>query len=82
MQKKGGGYLYATTDLAAIQYRQKELGGDYLMYFVDARQSLHFEQIFTLARKAKFIGVILKLSIMDSAVMGKDGRLIRVATVV
>ncbi|MEC9319194.1 MAG: arginine--tRNA ligase, partial [Pseudomonadota bacterium] len=55
VQKKGGGYLYATTDLAAIQYRQKELGGDYLMYFVDARQSLHFEQIFTLARKAKFI---------------------------
>ncbi len=75
VQKKGGGYLYATTDLAAIQYRQKELGGDYLMYFVDARQSLHFEQIFTLARKAKFIeGDIKTQHYGFGTVMGKDGR--------
>lgn len=75
VQKKGGGYLYATTDLAAIQYRQKELGGDYLMYFVDARQSLHFEQIFTLARKAKFIeGDIETQHYGFGTVMGKDGR--------
>ncbi|AVJ57105.1 arginine--tRNA ligase [Idiomarina sp. OT37-5b] len=75
VQKKGGGYLYATTDLAAIQYRQKELGGDYLMYFVDARQSLHFEQIFTLARKAGFIeGDIRTQHFGFGTVMGKDGK--------
>ena len=75
VQKKGGGYLYATTDLAAIQYRQQELGGDYLMYFVDARQALHFDQIFTLARKAGFIeGDIRTQHYGFGTVMGKDGR--------
>ncbi|WP_290653308.1 arginine--tRNA ligase [Idiomarina sp.] len=75
VQKKGGGYLYATTDLAAIQYRQQELGGDYLMYFVDARQALHFEQIFTLARKAGFIeGDIRTQHYGFGTVMGKDGK--------
>ncbi|RUO73617.1 arginine--tRNA ligase [Idiomarina seosinensis] len=75
VQKKGGGYLYATTDLAAIEYRQKQLGGDYLMYFVDARQSLHFEQIFTLARKAGFIeGDIRTEHFGFGTVMGRDGK--------
>lgn len=75
VQKKGGGYLYATTDLAAIQYRQQQLGGDYLMYFVDARQSLHFEQIFTLAKKAGFIeGDIHTQHYGFGTVMGRDGR--------
>lgn len=75
VQKRGGGYLYATTDLAAIEYRQKQLGGDYLMYFVDARQSLHFEQIFTLARKAGFIeGDIKTQHYGFGTVMGKDGK--------
>ncbi|RUO79922.1 arginine--tRNA ligase [Idiomarina tyrosinivorans] len=75
VQKRGGGYLYATTDLAAIEYRQKTLGGDYLMYFVDARQSLHFEQIFTLARKAGFVEGDIDLAHFGfGTVMGKDGR--------
>jgi len=75
VQKKGGGYLYATTDLAAIEYRQKELGGDHLMYFVDARQSLHFDQIFTLARKAGFVEGDIQLNHYGfGTVMGKDGK--------
>ncbi|MGM0481549.1 MAG: arginine--tRNA ligase [Pseudomonadota bacterium] len=76
VQKKGGGYLYATTDLAAIEYRQKQLGGDYLMYFVDARQALHFDQIFTLARKAGFIeGDDIRTEHYGfGTVMGRDGR--------
>ena len=40
-QKTGGGFLYATTDLAAVRYRQTALNADRVLYFVDARQSLH-----------------------------------------
>ncbi len=52
VQKKDGGFLYSSTDLAAIYYRQNTLHADRILYVVDARQSLHFQQIFTLAYKA------------------------------
>lgn len=75
VQKSGGGYLYATTDLAAVRYRQNQLHGDHLMYFVDQRQGLHFQQIFTLARKAGFAREDLKMDHYGfGTVMGKDGR--------
>ncbi|EKE80893.1 arginine--tRNA ligase [Idiomarina xiamenensis] len=75
VQKKGGGYLYATTDLAAIEYRQKQLGGTRLLYFVDQRQSLHFQQIFTLARKAGFVEGELDIEhLAFGMVLGKDGK--------
>ena len=75
VQKSGGGYLYATTDLAAVRYRQNVLHGDHLMYFVDQRQGLHFQQIFTLARKAGFARADLQMDHYGfGTVMGKDGR--------
>ncbi|PHR64088.1 MAG: arginine--tRNA ligase [Idiomarina sp.] len=75
VQKSGGGYLYATTDLAAVRYRQNVLKGDHLMYFVDQRQGLHFQQIFTLARKAGFAREDLQMDHYGfGTVMGKDGR--------
>lgn len=75
VQKSGGGYLYATTDLAAVRYRQNVLNGDHLMYFVDQRQGLHFQQIFTLARKAGFARADLQMDHYGfGTVMGKDGR--------
>jgi len=52
IQKSDGGYLYATTDLAAIKYRIKELKANRILYFVDSRQSLHFKQIFSVANLA------------------------------
>ena len=55
VQKSGGGYLYATTDLAAIRYRNKVLGADRTLIFTDARQALHFKQTEIVARKAGFI---------------------------
>ncbi|WP_340680919.1 arginine--tRNA ligase [Paraglaciecola sp.] len=55
IQKSGGGYLYATTDLAAIRYRNKVLGADRTLIFTDARQALHFKQTELVARKAGFI---------------------------
>ncbi len=47
IQKSDGGYLYASTDLAAIRYRSENLGADRVLYVVDARQSLHFQHNFT-----------------------------------
>jgi len=52
IQKSDGGFLYATTDLAALRYRVHELKADRIIYVTDARQSLHFQQIFALADKA------------------------------
>lgn len=54
VQKKDGGFLYSTTDLAAINYRVHELHADRIIYVVDARQSLHFKQLFTISKKANF----------------------------
>jgi arginyl-tRNA synthetase len=55
VQKKDGGYLYSTSDLAALRYRQNVLHADRILYFIDARQSLHMQQVFTIARKADFV---------------------------
>jgi len=54
VKKTDGGFLYATTDLAAIEYRAKQLHANRVLYFVDARQALHFRQIFAVARRAGF----------------------------
>lgn len=55
VQKSGGGYLYATTDLAAIRYRSNVLNADRTLIFTDARQALHFKQTEIVARKAGFM---------------------------
>ena len=55
VQKSGGGYLYSTTDLAAIRYRAGRLNADRTLILTDARQSLHFKQTEIVARKAGFM---------------------------
>jgi len=55
VQKSGGGYLYATTDLAACRYRSGKLNADRIIIFTDARQALHFKQVEIVARKAGFL---------------------------
>jgi len=52
VQKSDGAYLYATTDLAAIRYRVGELKADKIIYVTDARQGLHFEMVFAVAKMA------------------------------
>ncbi len=49
--KGDGGYLYTTTDLATIDERVADMGAEVILYVVDARQSLHFVQVFRAARK-------------------------------
>lgn len=75
IQKKDGGFLYATSDLAAMRYRQNKLNADRILYFVDARQGLHFQQVFEVARLAGFVKQDTSLEHMPfGTVMGEDGR--------
>lgn len=54
VRKRDGGFLYATTDLAAIKRRVSTLSGDRVVYCVDARQGLHFKQVFGAAHRAGY----------------------------
>lgn len=54
IRKSDGGFLYATTDIAGVKRRVQEMGGDELVYCVDARQGLHFRQVFGAAKKAGY----------------------------
>ena len=75
VQKADGGYLYATTDLAAVRYRSNVLKADRALYFVDQRQALHFNQVFEVARRAGFVGHPMKMEHMGFGTMnGADGR--------
>ena len=75
VQKADGGYLYATTDLAAVRYRSNVLKADRALYFVDQRQALHFNQVFDVARRAGFIGHPMRMEHMGFGTMnGADGR--------
>ncbi len=73
VQKQDGAFLYATTDLATIQYRMSEWRPDAILYVVDHRQSLHFQQLFTAARLWGFRDVELE-HIAFGTVLGDDGR--------
>ena len=75
VKKADGGYLYATTDLAALRYRAGTLHADRMLYFVDQRQALHFQQIFSLAKRAGFVPENTELEHMGFGTMnGPDGR--------
>lgn len=49
IQKQDGAFLYATTDLATLQYRQQQFAPDKILYVVDFRQSDHFKKLFAVA---------------------------------
>ena len=75
VQKADGGYLYSTTDLAAMRYRNNQLQADRVLYFVDQRQALHFQMVFSLARLAGFVRPAMQLEHMGFGTMnGADGR--------
>ncbi|VUD52073.1 Arginine--tRNA ligase [Thalassocella blandensis] len=75
VQKADGGYLYATTDLAAMRYRCHTLKADRLMYFIDDRQSLHMKQVFLTAQKANFVPPHVLLEHHPfGKILGQDGK--------
>jgi arginyl-tRNA synthetase len=75
IQKSGGGFLYSTTDLAAIRYRCHTLAADRTMIFTDARQALHFKQTELVARKAGYMNEAHHYQHCPFGMMlGKDGK--------
>ena len=73
--KSNGATLYNTTDLATIVERRRLFEPDEIIYVVDKRQSLYFEQVFRCARKTKIIGEDVKLEFVGFGTMnGKDGK--------
>ncbi|MBI1902892.1 MAG: arginine--tRNA ligase [Planctomycetia bacterium] len=73
IRKQDGAFLYATSDLATIQHRIDAWKPDVILYVVDHRQGLHFEQLFAVARLWGYRDVDLK-HVSFGTVLGKDGR--------
>ncbi|MCK4440936.1 MAG: arginine--tRNA ligase [Sulfurovaceae bacterium] len=75
VQKGDGGYLYATTDLAGLEFRAKDLKANRICYVVDARQGEHFKQVFTIAKKADMVDNSVQLEhIAFGTMMDKSGK--------
>ena len=73
--KSDGAALYTTTDLATIVERMEKYQPDEILYVVDKRQEMHFEQVFRCARKAGMVNEDTKLSFLGFGTMnGKDGK--------
>jgi len=73
VRKKDGAFLYATTDLATIQFRMSQWQPEAILYVVDHRQSEHFEKLFAAARLWGYKQVDLR-HISFGTVLGEDGR--------
>ncbi|WP_165311941.1 arginine--tRNA ligase [Vibrio ziniensis] len=75
IQKRDGGFLYTTTDIACAKYRYETLGADRVLYFIDSRQHQHLMQAWTIVRKAGYIPENVSLEHHAFGMMlGKDGR--------
>ena len=73
--KSDGASLYNTTDLATIMVRMKDMNPDEIIYVVDKRQELYFEQVFRCARKTKLVTEDTGLFFLGFGTMnGKDGK--------
>lgn len=73
--KSDGAALYNTTDLATIMMRMEQNKPDKLIYVVDKRQELYFEQVFRCARKTKLVNDDTQLKFLGFGTMnGKDGK--------
>lgn len=73
-QKSNGAYLYGTTDIAAIYERVKLYKPDYILYVTDARQNLHFNQVFRVCNKAKITENVTLEHLGYGTVNGTDGK--------
>ncbi|MBL4260318.1 arginine--tRNA ligase [Vibrio fluvialis] len=75
IQKRDGGFLYTTTDIACAKYRYETLGADRVLYFIDSRQHQHLMQAWTIVRKAGYVPEAVTLEHHAFGMMlGKDGR--------
>ena len=75
IQKRDGGFLYATTDIACAKYRVETLKADRVLYFIDSRQHQHLQQAWMIARKAGYVPEQVSLEHHAFGMMlGKDGK--------
>jgi arginyl-tRNA synthetase len=75
IQKKDGAFLYGTTDIATVLWRQEHLQTERALYVVGKPQALHFKQLFATVRK---LGVTMQLEhIGFGSILGDDGKLLR-----
>ncbi|CAM3185152.1 arginine--tRNA ligase [Stackebrandtia soli] len=75
IRKSDGGYGYATTDLATIRHRIRDLRATRVLYVVDARQSMHFQMIFATARRAGWLTADVEVvHTAFGTILGPDGR--------
>ncbi|MFH1464894.1 MAG: arginine--tRNA ligase [Pseudomonadota bacterium] len=83
VRKRDGAALYATTDLAALRYRQERWTPDAVVYVTDVRQQLHFRQVFAAAKKAGLCEATLEhvwfgmLTLPEGVMANRKGNVIR-----
>jgi len=75
VRKRDGGFNYATTDVATIDYRVNELKADAIWYVVGAPQTLHFKQLFAVARREGYTADLRH--IIFGSVLGEDRKLMK-----
>lgn len=73
IRKQDGAYLYATTDLATIEFRVEKFNPDAILYVVDHRQGEHFSKLFATAKQIGYNDIELK-HVSFGTVLGKDGK--------
>ncbi len=75
VQKTDGGFLYATTDLAAARHRATQEKADRILYVTDAGQASHFDQVFQVARQGQLVPASVQLKhVPFGLVQGEDGK--------
>ncbi|MBY6108061.1 arginine--tRNA ligase [Ferrimonas balearica] len=75
IQKRDGGFLYTTTDIAAAKYRVDTFAADRILYFIDSRQAQHLQQAWLIARKAGYLPDTTTTEHCAFGMMlGKDGK--------
>ena len=75
IRKGDGGFLYATTDLATIDYRVKEWKADEIWYVVGAPQQLHFRQVFATAQRRGVTTIMTHIAF--GSILGPDGKMFK-----
>lgn len=75
IRKRDGGFNYATTDLATVDYRVNDLKADAIWYVVGAPQILHFKQIFEIARREGYKADFRHIAF--GSILGEDRKLMK-----
>src|SRR5438874_3038481 len=75
IRKRDGGFNYATTDIATVDYRFDDLKADSVWYVVGAPQTLHFKEIFEIARRQGYQADLRHITF--GSILGEDGKLMK-----